>query len=96
MRCFKITKQITIKLNERRFDPLFKLMQEKIDVNSKSNSEFVGWCVYFCYRYCFEKIPEFGNQTAIEFNTKKRGMNVKDAVIEHIKKYNEFIAKDGH
>ena len=71
-------------------------MQKRIKVKPKSNSEFVGWCVFFCYRYCFEKIPEFDNHTAIEFTAKTRDMSVEDAVIEHIKRYNEFISKDGY
>lgn len=71
-------------------------MQNKIGIKAKSNSEFVGCCVYFCYRCCFEKVPELDNKNVIEFVTKKRGMSAEDALMEQIKKFKEFVAKDGH
>ncbi len=88
----KMTKQITIKLNEERFRPL---LDDLINVTGleKSYSEAAAKSIWMMHKMTFEKVPEWGNKTRLQLLMEKRGISFDEAVLRMLKDYKEFCSR---
>ena len=84
-----MTRQIVIKLNEKKFKPIIERI--KPNMVSKSHSELIGLCLWCYYIFTTEKVPELGNKTREEFLNERMDMPRNEAIISILKNYNIFI-----
>lgn len=89
-----MTKQIVIKLNQERFEPLLKALEKKGMHVPKSYSELVGWCLFFTYFIALIKVPELGNRPLIDIILEKRKITLEEGLVRVIQTYNIFM-KEG-
>jgi len=90
-----MTKQIVIKLNEKKFRPLFDSIKEKCGT-SKSDSELAGKALFNLYLQLFEKIPNLENQTMLEFFSEIQGKSFDEMHMEFLRAYSLFLEKGKH
>ncbi|MBR9706240.1 hypothetical protein GOV14_04345 [Candidatus Pacearchaeota archaeon] len=86
-----MTKQIVIKLNEKKFKPILDKLMNACHKTSRSYSDLVGKCLFFSQKYNSEEIPELDNKSQRDFILNKLGKPKDMAFLEFLKKYTEFI-----
>lgn len=89
-----MTKQIVIKLNEKKFKPLLDKIAAKGHNVDKSYSELTSKCLFFTYLFLHEELPNLGNKTRRKFIMKHRNMSEDQDFIEIMQKYSEFIKNE--
>ncbi len=85
-----MTKQIIIKLNEKRFKPVFDKLLEAGHGVSKSYSEIAGKTIFYCYLAKYEKLPELGNKTKMEFLLEHMGISSDEDFLNFLQEYVKF------
>ena len=90
-----MTKQITIKLNEKSFKPVLDRMMKATRGVARSNSELVGMCVFYVHEVNFRKAEQLGNKTRAEFLLEKFGYTGEDGLLEWLKDFKTFMKKRG-
>jgi len=87
-----MTKQITVKLNEKIFRPaLDNLMKFGGYGITESDSDLTGKCIFFCYDYVTHKRPELGNKTLYEFCMSRLGEDQKaKELLAFVERYYKF------
>jgi len=88
-----MTKQITIKLNEKRFKPLIESLIESNNRTSKSYSEAVGKAIFYSHQATVKKHHELGNKTIQEKICELREITKEQCQIEFLRAYSEFTSK---
>jgi len=88
-----MTKQIVIKLNERKFKPLLDELTACGKGLSKSYSESVKKAVFFCHHFNTYKYPELDNETMLQTILDKMNKTYNQAFLEFLKKYTDFLKK---
>ena len=84
-----MTSQIVIKLNEKKFKRIIDEL--KHGIIAKSNSELVGFCVWYCYLCKNERVPELENKTRFGFLSEKMGSTNEEHSLKILQKYNDFL-----
>ncbi len=90
-----VTKQITIKLNERKFKPILDNLNRISGHKVKTYSELAGKCIWFCHVFGTKKMEKLGNKSHFEFMAQMRGMTTKELLKDLSKKYRLFAKKEG-
>jgi len=85
-----MTKQIVIKLNEKKFRPLINKLKASERI-SKSDSEIVGKILFGAHMLMSEKLPELDNKTRIEYLMKKRDATFEQGILYMSELYAKFI-----
>ena len=85
-----MTKQIVIKLNEKKFRPLINKLKVSERI-SKSDSEIVGKTLFGAYVLMSEKLPELSNKTRIEYLMAKSGSTFEQGIFNLLELYTRFI-----
>ena len=86
-----MTKQIVIKLNKKKFDPLLKFLLAKGGGISTSYSECAGKALFFAYLYFTEKISELNNKTRLEHFNDIMKSSHDSSVLSFLSKYKTFL-----
>ncbi len=84
-----MTEQITIKLNKKRFEPVFKELQEYGHNIMTSNSALAAFAIWFLYDHCFEVYPELG-MTKAEWIFKRLNKPKEKSMIDMLERYGRF------
>ena len=88
-----MTRQITVKLNEKKFAPILKdlkLLGGGIEI---TNSEAAGKAIFFTHRYLTKKETKLGNKTRLDSYLEASGYSRDECTIQFLKEYAEFISK---
>ncbi len=85
-----MTRQIVIKLNEKKFK---QLLDSLMDVTiGRSYSEAVGKCIFFSHTMFFEKILlENKDKTHLQFLIESLGQNFNQEIINFQQRYYKFV-----
>lgn len=87
----KITKQITIKLNEERFRPLVEKLNEFAGTGlAASDSELVGRCLFYCYFSIFSKTSDAGTKSGFEKLQEVAGIDSSEMILRFLQDYSKF------
>lgn len=88
-----MTRQITIKLNEKRFKPLLDKLSHNGLGSVKSYSELVGKIILFDYLMWSEKCKKLTNKTKMQFIIEKIKTRKNKMHEEFLKVYKNFVKK---
>jgi hypothetical protein len=87
----KITEQITIKLNAKRFRPLLKKLEAFGGHGlTDSDSDLVGKALFYCYYSIYCKKPDCKNMSTFEMVSAMSGKEKPELVLNFLNKYAEF------
>jgi hypothetical protein len=85
-----MTKQIIVKLNQRRFKPILDKLGSDGLGSVKSYSELVGKVVFFDFLLEYEKCKKLDNKTCINFLTAGLGLTEEAFKKDFLRNYKEF------
>ena len=85
-----MTRQITIKLNEEKFQPLISDLKTYGHNMMATNSALAGFAIWFLHMHCFEVDPELG-MTRADFIFKARDNPKEQVMFETIGMYKQFL-----
>lgn len=88
-----MTRQITIKLNEKRFKPLLDKLSHNGLGSVKSYSELIGKIVLFDYLNWSEKCKKLNNKTKMQFIIEKMKISKRKMHEEFLKVFEKFNKK---
>jgi len=89
-----MTKQIIIKLNERKFKPLLEQLAKDGHGSVSSYSELVGKIIFFDFLLWKQKIKRFNDKTSMQFLTNALKPNKYKLSEKFLRSYKKF-AKTG-
>ncbi len=85
-----MTKQIIVKLNEKRFKPLLDGLMSTACDTVKNYSDCIGKSTFFLYDYMFTKYHRLGNKTKHEFILAALGISEDEETLKFLGDYNKF------
>jgi hypothetical protein len=88
-----MTRQIVIKLNEKKFKPILQKLKSNGYGTVDSYSELVGKIIFFDYLLWTKKCKEFGDKTQMQFLMDKLGETHSDFKKFFLSQYREFITE---
>jgi len=86
----KMTEQIVIKLNAKKFKPILDKFIAKGCDTSRSYSEAVGKLIYWTDEFISDKKPRFDNKTGFEFLVSKDAKSMEDYMLRFISRYHQW------
>lgn len=87
----KITDQITIKLNAKRFKPLIEKLENFAGKGiTECNSDLVGKALFFCYYSLHDKKPACNDKTAFQIISEISGMGKPELLLDFLQAYSTF------
>ncbi len=93
LRSMLMTRQIVIKLNEKRFKPLLEGVICASSNIINNYSECIGKLIFFAYDYLFTKYHRLGNKTKHEFILAALGISEDEETLKFLGDYNQFIKR---
>jgi hypothetical protein len=85
-----MTKQLTIKLNQERFEPIFNDLREFGFKLFQSNSALSAFSIWFLWWFTHNKLPS--GQTVFENFCRSRDKSVEECILMCMKDYCESTA----
>lgn len=86
-----MTKQITIKLNEKKFRPILDALHRNCAGIPASDSELVGLALFHAHLFCTQKHPS--GKTYAEWFAQQFNMKKDEAQYTLMTKYKQFQKK---
>jgi hypothetical protein len=87
----KITEQITVKLNAKRFRPLMKELESFAgDGLIECPSDLVGKALFYCYYSIYHKRDDRDGKSVVEFVSEKSGEQKSELILNFLKEYHTF------
>jgi hypothetical protein len=87
-----MTKQIVIKLNEKKFKPILKKLEQNGYGPVRSHSEFVGKILFFEYLLWNQKCEKLNKKTRMNFLMEKLKETHAGFMKTFLLNYNKFIS----
>jgi hypothetical protein len=89
-----MTRQIVIKLNEKKFKQILNELEKNGYGPVKSHSEFVGKVLFFEYLLWNQKCGELNKKTRMNFLMEKLGETSSEFMKKFLLDYNKFISPE--
>jgi hypothetical protein len=87
----KITDQITVKLNAKKFRPLLEKLESFAGKGiTECNSDLVGKALFFCYYSIYDKKPDCNDKTTFQIISEMTGMEKPEMLLNFLQAYSEF------
>ena len=90
----KMTKQIVIKLNEKKFRPILEKLEKNGYGSVESHSEFVGKILFFEYLLWNQKCKELKDKTRMQLLMNKLNESHLEFMKKFLLDYNKFNSSE--